>query len=210
MKIRAIASAALLLIVGCGPSNQDVEEIVKASMQKTFSTDSKYGKYRMSVQRVMVIHEEGNRYQGMADIQYEGKTYNVALEITSDGSNVIWKAAQGAFLFLAQHEIAKLQSFFEIDSNAKPTSFSFKFDGDWTVQAASLSFPERAEKLKKDLQSKGYSSYIVIKDGMNRVFVGPISDRVEAERVRDKIHQEFKLDPVVVRTPESVKSTHQR
>lgn len=210
MKIRTIVSSAtaLLLLAGCGPSNQDVEELVTASMQKTLSTNPEYSKYRMSVQRVVVIHEEGNRYQGMADIVHEGKTHNVALEITSDGDNVIWKAGQGAFLFLAQHEIEKLQSLFETDSNRNgAVKFALKASEEWTVHAATLSFPERAEKLKNDLQAKGYRSYIVTTDGMHRVLVGPLGNQTEAERVRDRIRLDFKLFAFVTKNPESSKST---
>ncbi|WP_446730881.1 SPOR domain-containing protein [Pseudomonas sp. SST3] len=74
----------------------------------------------------------------------------------------------------------------------------------WSVQLASLSNRENAEKLQKTLRSQGYNAYIRTADGMNRVFVGPLVERAEANRLRDQLQRQQKLDGFVVRfKPES-------
>ncbi|MCH2342562.1 SPOR domain-containing protein [Pseudomonas sp. NPDC047963] len=69
----------------------------------------------------------------------------------------------------------------------------------WSVQLASLSSRENSEKLQKTLRSQGYNAYIRTADGMNRVFVGPLVERAEANRLRDQLQRQHKLDGFVVR-----------
>ncbi|EQC1090194.1 SPOR domain-containing protein [Pseudomonas aeruginosa] len=69
----------------------------------------------------------------------------------------------------------------------------------WSVQLASLSNRARAEELQKTLRSQGYNAYIRSFDGMNRVFVGPVIQRAEADRLRDQLSKQQKLNGFVVR-----------
>lgn len=69
----------------------------------------------------------------------------------------------------------------------------------WSVQLASLSSRENAESLQKTLRSQGYNAYIRTAGGMNRVFVGPLIERAEANRLRDVLQRQHKLDGFVVR-----------
>jgi len=69
----------------------------------------------------------------------------------------------------------------------------------WTVQLASLSNRARAEELQRKLRSQGFDTYVRTVDGMHRVFVGPLLERADAERVREQIARQHKLSPIVVR-----------
>jgi len=69
----------------------------------------------------------------------------------------------------------------------------------WSVQLASLSSRAGAESLQQTLRSKGYNAYIRNVDGMNRVFVGPVIERAEADRLRDQLTRLQKLNGFVVR-----------
>ncbi|TBU77120.1 SPOR domain-containing protein [Phytopseudomonas daroniae] len=83
-----------------------------------------------------------------------------------------------------------------LDANSLPVS--------WSVQLASLSSRPGAETLQKTLRAQGYNAYIRSVDGMNRVFVGPLIERVEADRLRDQLNRQHKLNGFVVRfQPES-------
>lgn len=83
-----------------------------------------------------------------------------------------------------------------LDANTLPVS--------WSVQLASLSSRPGAETLQKTLRSQGYNAYIRTADGMNRVFVGPLVERAEADRLRDLLNRQQKLNGFVVRfQPES-------
>ncbi|CAN1602718.1 SPOR domain-containing protein [Pseudomonas mediterranea] len=69
----------------------------------------------------------------------------------------------------------------------------------WSVQLASLSSRESAENLQKSLRSQGYNAYIRSADGKNRVFVGPLIERAEADRLRDLLGRQQNLKGFVVR-----------
>jgi DedD protein len=78
-----------------------------------------------------------------------------------------------------------------LDANSLPVS--------WSVQLASLSSRAGAEKLQQTLRSGGYNAYIRSFDGMNRVFVGPVIERAEADRLRDLLNRQQNLKGFVVR-----------
>jgi DedD protein len=78
-----------------------------------------------------------------------------------------------------------------LDANSLPVS--------WSVQLASLSSRSSAEALQQSLRSKGYNAYVRSFEGMNRVFVGPVLERAEADRLRDQIKRQQKLEGFVVR-----------
>jgi len=87
---------------------------------------------------------------------------------------------------------------------AKPDTTQSRVDANglsvsWSVQLASLSSRESAESLQKDLRSQGYNAYIRASDGKNRVFVGPLIERAEADRLRDLLDRQKKLKGFVVR-----------
>lgn len=69
----------------------------------------------------------------------------------------------------------------------------------WSIQLASLSNRASAEALVQKLRSGGYNAYVRTVSGMNRVFVGPVVERSEANRLRDQLQQQQKLDGFVVR-----------
>ncbi|MCX2897914.1 SPOR domain-containing protein [Pseudomonas mandelii] len=69
----------------------------------------------------------------------------------------------------------------------------------WSVQLASLSNRASAESLQKSLRAQGYNAYIRTADGKNRVFVGPLIERAEADRLRDLLSRQQNLKGFVVR-----------
>lgn len=78
-----------------------------------------------------------------------------------------------------------------LDANSLPIS--------WSIQLASLSSRSGADNLQKSLRTAGYNAYVRNVEGMNRVFVGPVIDRAEADRLRDQLTRQQKLNGFVVR-----------
>ncbi|AXM95825.1 SPOR domain-containing protein [Pseudomonas plecoglossicida] len=79
----------------------------------------------------------------------------------------------------------------KIDANGLPVS--------WSIQVASLSNRAGAESLQKTLRSQGYNAYIRSAGGLNRVYVGPLIERAEADKLRDVINRQQNLKGIVVR-----------
>ncbi|HCF3475441.1 TPA: SPOR domain-containing protein [Pseudomonas aeruginosa] len=69
---------------------------------------------------------------------------------------------------------------------------------EWSVQVASLSSDEKAEKLKAELESNKFSVYTTKKGGMNRVYVGPFSDRSSASSASSDLSERLGLNGFVV------------
>jgi DedD protein len=87
---------------------------------------------------------------------------------------------------------------------SKPSTTPSRVDANglsvsWSVQLASLSSRESAESLQKTLRSQGYNAYIRSADGKNRVFIGPLIERAEADRLRDLLSRQQNLKGFVVR-----------
>ncbi|AVE04732.1 SPOR domain-containing protein [Pseudomonas sp. R11F] len=78
-----------------------------------------------------------------------------------------------------------------IDPNGLPVS--------WSIQVASLGNREGADALQKKLRSQGYNAYIRSADGKNRVFIGPLIERAEADRLRDLLDRQQNLKGFVTR-----------
>jgi DedD protein len=69
----------------------------------------------------------------------------------------------------------------------------------WSVQLASLASLSSAQDLQQKLRSKGYNAYVRSFDGKNRVLVGPVVDRAEADRLRDQLGRQQNLNGFIVR-----------
>lgn len=69
----------------------------------------------------------------------------------------------------------------------------------WTIQLASLSNRASADALIQKLRTQGYTAYIRAVDGMNRIFVGPLIEHAEAQKLRDQLQRQHQLNGFVVR-----------
>ena len=78
-----------------------------------------------------------------------------------------------------------------LDPNGLPIS--------WSVQLVSLSNRASADSLQKTLRNQGYNACVRSSGGMNRVFVGPLLERAEADRLRDLLGKQQNLKGFVVR-----------
>jgi hypothetical protein len=92
---------------------EQIGETVKTSMQQKFNSDVQFKEWQLTVTRVQILKQGDNRFQGIATVMHEGAPHDVPVDITADGSNVIWQVQPGAFMFVAQKELQKLQNIFK-------------------------------------------------------------------------------------------------
>ena len=95
-----VAIAIAILLVGCGMSDEEIAESTKASMQQTFDIFGELRDAQLTVTDVQVLKRDGNRCQGIAKVIHDGTTHDVPVDMTVDGSNVLWKTKRGAFMFV--------------------------------------------------------------------------------------------------------------
>jgi hypothetical protein len=80
---------------------------VKQSMQEKFNGDPQFSKYDIHVQKIMLIKESGNKYNGIATVVAKsGSSHEVMIDVTDDGQNLLWQSQPGAFMFLVQEQLA--------------------------------------------------------------------------------------------------------
>jgi len=107
--VRIIVSMMIIAIIsGCRMSTEDIGETVKSSMQETLSKDPNFKKYNLNVDNVQVFKKSDNSYKGIASIIYKGASHDITVEILVDGEKVMWEAAPGSFMFIAQDELKNM------------------------------------------------------------------------------------------------------
>jgi len=94
------AMLVMLFFAGCGVSQAKATKIVKASLQKTFISDPQYTEFDLNLKDLQMVKIGNNSYKGTALVDYAGRSYEVPLIITVDGSKVEWDLEPGAFAFL--------------------------------------------------------------------------------------------------------------
>jgi hypothetical protein len=86
--------------------SQGLADRVLPSMQHYLDTDQGLAQYHLSVQKVTVIPEFGNDYEGLATVRTKkGTERDVLIHVTATKDDMIWRADPGAFLFTVQEEL---------------------------------------------------------------------------------------------------------
>ena len=69
----------------------------------------------------------------------------------------------------------------------------------WTLQVATFGKQDNATRTLKKLKDAGYPAYVMTTNSLFKVFVGPELKREESEKMKQKVHKEFKLSGIVVK-----------
>jgi cell division septation protein DedD len=127
----------------------------------------------------------------LAEIESGTERHQVTIDIIADGKNIFWEAKPMAFAF-----VLRLKPKFPETAPSAPAQDKSII---WSVQVASLSSESTALQMMDYLKRAGYVVYRTRADNKNRIFVGPISDRGEADHIRDQLDNNHSLRGFVVR-----------
>jgi TonB family protein len=97
-----VAILFVTAIVGCGMSKEEISRAVKTSMQSKFDTDPQFKSWHLTVADVQVLSKGDSLYAGIARILYEDSPHDVAVDITVDGDQAMWKVPPGSFEFVRE------------------------------------------------------------------------------------------------------------
>lgn len=97
--------AILISLTGCDLYTNNIAGQAKKALQEILNTDQNYSKYKMEVTEVKLISENLKKYEGVAKVLYEGKSYDVPISVNSDFDNILVQTKPGGFLFLIENEI---------------------------------------------------------------------------------------------------------
>jgi DedD protein len=69
--------------------------------------------------------------------------------------------------------------------------------GRWSVQVGSFSQPEYAQQLASKLRARGYLVYTQRENQFTRVYVGPIANQYQAQKIQQKVNDQFQIAGLV-------------
>ncbi len=80
----------------------------------------------------------------------------------------------------------------------KPSLDAQGLPNSWVVQLASFKSKDKAEKLLQNLLKAKFAAYAQEYNDYYRVLVGPVNTRSEADTLKGKLQQDYKLSGIVV------------
>lgn len=186
--------------------SERLESLVRSAVQDKLNSDLSSSGIITKIPSVKITHTEGRKHSGLATVEIEGSAHEMRITIIEVDSGVEWEAMPGEALFLFPYLMKNVftpspgPEVKKNTSNDIPSMYrtASKIDG-WSIQLASLSSSEVAISLVKRLRLGGNTAYIKTVDGINRVFVGPVVERAEADRMRDQFEEQQKMNGFVVR-----------
>ncbi|MDR0304847.1 MAG: hypothetical protein LBH98_08800 [Chitinispirillales bacterium] len=113
-----LVMTSVMFFAGCGIMKNQVEDSVRASFEEQMRNHDTFGKVwkreGAKVENVTLIKNGQNKYDGIVAVSLKGKTYQIAISVTTDGKSSIWQTTNIApFAFLMEY--MSWDDMFEID-----------------------------------------------------------------------------------------------
>ena len=115
IKIVAVLVALLIGLTGCDVYTNNIAGKTKDVLQRNLNSDAKLAKYKMRVVDILLVSESMSKYEGIAKIDFEGKTYDVPISVSADLNNILVQTKPGGFIFLFEKEMNEAKERFEKD-----------------------------------------------------------------------------------------------
>lgn len=115
IKSIAVLVALLIGLTGCDVYTNNIAGKTKDVLQSNLNSDAKFAKYKMRVVDVQLVSESMSKYEGIAKIEFEGKTYDVPVSVSADLNNILVQTKPGGFIFLFEKEMNEAKQKFEKD-----------------------------------------------------------------------------------------------
>lgn len=114
-KIIAMLAVVLFALTGCDVYTNNIAGKTKDVLQSNLNSDTKFAKYKMRVVDVQLVSESMSKYEGIAKIDFEGKTYDVPVSVSADLNNILVQTKPGGFIFLFEKEMNEVKAKFDKD-----------------------------------------------------------------------------------------------
>jgi len=92
----ALSDAGVVSILK--PSIEEIQNQTKTSMQNEFDTNKDFSQYKLQVKDVTLTHDDGNKYNGIALVNYKGQEYRLEVNVVADGKSAMFKTGPLPFL----------------------------------------------------------------------------------------------------------------
>lgn len=94
-------------LAGCSyfVSMDELARNIQAQMQQEFNSNQDYQRYRFTVQRVKIVQRQGNQFNAISHLNYQGEAYPVNVKIFKVDGGYRWSIEEDAFAFIDEIEI---------------------------------------------------------------------------------------------------------
>jgi hypothetical protein len=96
------AFAIIALLASCGMSKDAIERRVFTEFQNRLDKDADTARYGMKVRSVSLVKSESRVYKGYVTVSLDGKSHDIGITVTTDGSNILLETDPFAFSFLTE------------------------------------------------------------------------------------------------------------
>jgi hypothetical protein len=128
IKIIAVLVAVLVGLTGCDVYTNNIAGKTKDVLQSNLNSDAKFAKYKMRVVDVQLVSESMSKYEGIAKIDFEGKTYDVPVSVSTDLNNILVQTKPGGFIFLFEKEMNEAKAKFDKDMDESARDLEQKLE----------------------------------------------------------------------------------
>ncbi|MDR6207288.1 MULTISPECIES: hypothetical protein [Paraburkholderia] len=107
MKKLIVVAVIAMTVAGCKPSEEGIGEDAKVLLQRQIQSEDGLKDLDLSVLKMDVVNEEGNKYKGIATVLMDGTEHTVSMQILADGKTVMISVAPGEFTFAVPKAISR-------------------------------------------------------------------------------------------------------
>lgn len=96
-------------LAGCSyfVSIDELARNIQEQIQREFNANPDYQHYRLTVRNVKIVHRQGNEFEAVSQLNYQGHEYPVSVKIIKVNGGYSWSIEDDAFAFIDEIEIEK-------------------------------------------------------------------------------------------------------
>ena len=94
-------------LTGCSyfVSMDELAKNIQTQMQREFNSNRDYQHYRFTVKKVKIVQRQGNEFQAISHLNYQGEEYPIHVKVFKVDGGYSWSIEDDAFAFIDEIEI---------------------------------------------------------------------------------------------------------
>ena len=115
-------------LAGCSyfVSIDELARNIQEQIQQEFNANPDYQHYRLTVLNVKIVHRQGNEFEAVSQLNYQGHEYPVNVKIIKVNGGYSWSIEDDAFAFIDEIEIEKYRQ--QLDRELEQITLSLDQD----------------------------------------------------------------------------------
>ncbi|WP_216937500.1 MULTISPECIES: hypothetical protein [unclassified Acinetobacter] len=104
-------------LAGCSyfVSMDELARNIQTQMQRELNSNQDYQHYRFTVKKVKIIQRQGNQFQAVSHLNYQGEEYPIHVKVFQVDGGYSWSIEDDAFAFIDEIEIEKYRQQLDLE-----------------------------------------------------------------------------------------------